>query len=318
MKEPAISIIVPIYKVEQYLSQCIDSIITQSFCDFELLLINDGSPDNCGKICDEYAVKDSRIRVFHIENGGVAQAREYGVNQSCGEYITFVDSDDLLPVNSIEILFQNMDDNIDVVIGSILLQRGNDSRYVNLGDNIIDRGLLLKYQITQEPIFFGSPWCKLYRRTLFNAHSFPKMHRGEDFLMNIELSINIRKAKVISDIVYEYCIRNTSISQNNNPDSLYWEKYTTIVSNTLKRAHLYSDNEYHFYIMKMVLIFKSIYRQVPISYKDSWAYDTLIYFKKHKLPLKYRVALTSIKYSLLQKLIMKAFRIKLRVNKFVR
>ena len=91
-----ISIIVPIYKAEQYIYRCVDSILAQSYTDFELLLINDGSPDGCGAICDAYAAKDSRVRVFHKENGGVSSARNLGLDNAQGEWVTFIDSDDYI------------------------------------------------------------------------------------------------------------------------------------------------------------------------------------------------------------------------------
>ncbi|WP_373800110.1 glycosyltransferase, partial [Bacteroides heparinolyticus] len=91
---PQISVIVPVYKVEKYLSQCIESILVQTFTDFELLLIDDGSPDCCGEMCEEYARKDKRIRVFHQENAGLSCARNTGLVNAYGRYVTFVDSDD--------------------------------------------------------------------------------------------------------------------------------------------------------------------------------------------------------------------------------
>lgn len=91
---PKISVIVPVYNTEKYLHRCIDSILAQTFTDFELLLIDDGSKDNSGTICDEYAAKDSRVRVFHKENGGVSSARNLGLDNAKGEWISFVDSDD--------------------------------------------------------------------------------------------------------------------------------------------------------------------------------------------------------------------------------
>lgn len=94
--EPKISVIVPVYKAEEYLPRCVDSILSQSFTDFELILVDDGSPDNCGKICDEYAQKDSRVRVFHKPNGGVSSARNLGLDNAKGEWITFIDSDDYI------------------------------------------------------------------------------------------------------------------------------------------------------------------------------------------------------------------------------
>lgn len=93
---PTLSIIVPVYKVEPYLHRCVDSILAQTFTDFELILVDDGSPDNCGAICDEYAAKDSRILVIHKENGGLSDARNAGLDIAKGEYIGFVDSDDYI------------------------------------------------------------------------------------------------------------------------------------------------------------------------------------------------------------------------------
>src|SRR5690606_22590995 len=91
---PKVSVIIPVYNTENYLRECLDSILAQTFTDFEVLLINDGSTDSSGKICDEYAEKDSRIKVFHKENGGVSSARNLGLDNAKGEWICFVDSDD--------------------------------------------------------------------------------------------------------------------------------------------------------------------------------------------------------------------------------
>ena len=102
MKEPAISVIVPVYKAEKYLHRCVDSLLAQTFQDFEVLLVDDGSPDRSGEICDEYAKKDSRVRVFHKENGGVSSARNVGLSNAIGEYLTFIDADDWIDVDCFE------------------------------------------------------------------------------------------------------------------------------------------------------------------------------------------------------------------------
>ena len=107
---PKISVIVPVYNTEKYLHRCIDSILAQTFTDFELLLIDDGSKDNSGAICDEYAAKDSRVRVFHKENGGVSSARNLGLDNVRGEWVTFVDSDDWVEKEYIELFVKNIDD----------------------------------------------------------------------------------------------------------------------------------------------------------------------------------------------------------------
>ena len=104
---PEISIIVPVYNVEKYLKRCIDSILNQSFTDFELILVDDGSTDNSGEIIDEYAIKDERIKVIHKENGGLSSARNVGIEYSKGNYIAFVDSDDYINKNMYKILYKN-------------------------------------------------------------------------------------------------------------------------------------------------------------------------------------------------------------------
>ena len=116
MRNPKISIIVPIYKVEQYLPSCIESILSQTFDDFELLLVDDGSPDHCGLICDAYAAKDSRIRVFHKPNGGVSSARNVGIENVHGEWVAFVDGDDVIPNDALDILFRLTSSDIDMVM----------------------------------------------------------------------------------------------------------------------------------------------------------------------------------------------------------
>ena len=108
MSSPVISVIVPVYKTEEYLSKCIESILSQSFTDFELLLIDDGSPDRCGEICEEYARKDSRIRVFHQENRGNSAACNLGLDNSCGKYIVFVDSDDWVLPDYLQALYADV------------------------------------------------------------------------------------------------------------------------------------------------------------------------------------------------------------------
>ena len=103
---PVISVIVPVYNAQKYIHRCVDSILAQTFTDFELILVDDGSPDNCGAICDEYAAKDSRIRVIHQENQGQAAARNHAVAVACGEWVCFVDSDDMIHPQMLEHLYR--------------------------------------------------------------------------------------------------------------------------------------------------------------------------------------------------------------------
>ena len=114
-----ISIIVPVYKAENYISACIESILSQTYTDFELLLVEDGSPDKYGLICDKYAANSDNILVIHQENQGASMARKVGVQKSQGEWIAFVDSDDTIPSDALENLIGSADDSIDIVLGWI-------------------------------------------------------------------------------------------------------------------------------------------------------------------------------------------------------
>lgn len=114
-----ISIIVPVYKVEPYIRRCLDSIIAQTFTDWECILVDDGSPDNSGAICDEYAKLDERFQVIHQKNQGVTRARANGVAVAKGDFITFVDPDDTIPKNALENLYSHTNDNIDIVVGCV-------------------------------------------------------------------------------------------------------------------------------------------------------------------------------------------------------
>ena len=156
---PKISVIVPVYNTEKYLHRCIDSILAQTFTDFELLLINDGSKDNSGKICDEYAAKDSRIKSVHIPNSGANNARLKGIQESIGEYVMFVDSDDVVSNNYFQLFYNEIyESDVDVVIRTEKYKKGivtkqrfisdlSDSRVsVRLVDKIIRRKILFLKQ----------------------------------------------------------------------------------------------------------------------------------------------------------------------------
>lgn len=122
--EPVFSIVVPVYKVEAYLDKCVQSLIDQTFSDIEIILVDDGSPDKCGKMCDDYAAQDERIKVIHKENGGQADARNQGIKISAGKYIMFVDSDDYLSTDALEKLSQSTQENCDIIVMDAICEGG--------------------------------------------------------------------------------------------------------------------------------------------------------------------------------------------------
>ena len=201
MSHPKISVIVPIYKAEKFLHSCVDSILSQTFEDFELLLVDDGSPDASGAICDSYAAKDARVRVLHTVNGGANKARALGVAEAAeSEYITFVDSDDSLPPTALQDLYALTDEEYDIVIGTY------DRNPKHYKDGVIDKLELVRriYDYT----IASSPYAKLFRRKLFDESTFDLPRdfvMGEDFIMNLRLAFACqKKVRVVPTVVYHY------------------------------------------------------------------------------------------------------------------
>ena len=181
---PTISVIVPVYKVEPYLSRCIDSILSQTFTDFELILVDDGSPDNCGKICDEYAQKDNRIQVIHKENGGLSSARNAGIDwafaNSNSQWLTFIDSDDWIHPQYLELLLSGATStNTDICVceyteTSEFLIFENFSN-VNT-QKLSPENFFVNYHVTAT-----IACCKLYKKSCFENIRYPlgKLHEDE-------------------------------------------------------------------------------------------------------------------------------------------
>lgn len=202
---PKISVIVPVFNAEKYLHQCIDSILLQSYTDFELLLIDDGSTDKSGEICDEYASKDDRVRVFHKENGGVSSARNLGLDNARGEWVTFVDSDDYLLDNALDILTD--DKREDLIICSyqaFLSQQYTHSNVQN--DEVLNTIPAIKeYCKRNLHTVLRSPWGKFFKRNIIEVLRFDEgMRVGEDHLFNMEYLLRVKSCRVVSNMVYAY------------------------------------------------------------------------------------------------------------------
>ncbi|MBP3302670.1 MAG: glycosyltransferase family 2 protein [Opitutales bacterium] len=209
---PKVSVIVPVYKVEKYLPECIESVLAQTFTDFELILVDDGSPDNSGKICDDYAARDSRIRVFHKENGGVTSARRLGVENSRAKWIMFVDSDDCIFPKALEVLVVEIRDGVDLIEGSCTRTRPHDDCSTGPGSQTILCEISgLEYAIevaSHKMVWLPGPVAKIIRKSVLisaNALDVPAwITFGEDLMMNLKNSLKIRNARRIPDVIYFY------------------------------------------------------------------------------------------------------------------
>lgn len=212
MKQPEISVIVPVYKVEPYLRQCIDSILAQTFTDFELILVDDGSPDNCGAICDEYAARDSRIVVIHQENHGLSAARNAGLDIMRGQYVTFVDSDDYIAVDYLAALYSPIIE-YGVEITHCGFYWGENGPYLCTENNKILSGkewCLLRYQ---KSIGVGA-WAKMYARHLFANIRFPMGMIHEDQAVVPKVCYSAKSIYLINSCYYYYRVNNQSISNS--------------------------------------------------------------------------------------------------------
>lgn len=216
-----ISIIVPIYKVEDYLVACIKSILASTYKDFELILVDDGSPDNCGRICDEYAAKDSRIHVIHKKNGGLSDARNSGLNVAKGEYVSFVDSDDVIHPRMLEILHDAIKKD-DYDFSMSLHQEVNNSEEIPLLSNPRYGFSYRHRELNQEECMYGlmSPahadlkynyvWNKLYKRSFIGDARFIDT-AIEDMEFNNRLYLRMNKAVLVEAEHYYYVQRPSSL-----------------------------------------------------------------------------------------------------------
>lgn len=203
---PTISVIVPVYNAEKYLHRCIDSILAQTYTDFELLLIDDGSKDQSGEICDEYAQKDTRVHVFHQENGGVSSARNLGLDNAKGEWITFVDSDDWVVCFFLEELFKGSD--TDLSICGFKIQGSDEIWQCQPKDCSLDKqGIINLFESVEYRSYYSTPWCKLYRRKIIdqNGIRFNEMLKnGEDSLFVMQYFAYTKSIKQNSNQLYFY------------------------------------------------------------------------------------------------------------------
>lgn len=236
---PRLSIIIPVYKVEKYIRECLDSILNQTFTDFEVLLIDDGSPDNSGDICDEYSKKDSRFKVFHKENGGVSSARNLGIDNAKGDWVHFIDPDDYLMSDSVysEIFAAESIKNVDIVHFGFLW-KFNDVPDIR-GNNDGTGGL--KSFIDRNVSFL---WCNLIYREIIGDTRFEKMAFGEDALFMEEIAMKKASFLFIDKVYYFYRLHPESAIGGNKYLPTYFEDCYKLTNRQIflrKQENLYDE-----------------------------------------------------------------------------
>ncbi len=209
-----ISIIIPIYKVEPFIVRCIDSVLHQTYRDIEIILVDDGSPDNCGKICDEYAIKDSRIVVIHKENGGLSSARNAALDICKGEYIMFVDSDDYVEPDFCEIALKTLNEKkvSCVSFGYYEFRNNQRTRYVTSQPRVLNAEEAIKQLIIRTDVVYNLAWNKIYHRSLFETIRYPHGKLYEDNGTTYKL-FHLAGRIYVTDIpLYNYIRRDESIT----------------------------------------------------------------------------------------------------------
>lgn len=199
-----ISIIVPVYNTATFLVGCIDSILAQSFTDFELILVDDGSTDGSSAICDEKAERDSRVKCYHQANQGQQRAVQNGLRHASGQWVLFVDSDDRLPSNALEILFSQVSDATDIIVG-----------FSYPGDGLVEEVPIVEWRrrMLRGSEILSTRWGKLYRRDLLDEFSTSvpaEIRVGEDMIMNIQIAFKTEKPVVIVNKQVYYYNRNAA------------------------------------------------------------------------------------------------------------
>lgn len=227
------TVIVPIYKVEKYLKRCIDSILSQTFSDFELILVDDGSPDRCPEICDAYAEKDNRIRVIHKENGGLVSARQAGARVAEGEYVFNVDSDDAITEDALQSAYDIIrETQADMVSFSYRVYRGGvlSDPIHDMPEEGLYRGTALETEIYPHLIsdcnmehMFYFLWGKAIRRTLLLPHQLhvnTAISLGEDLSCSVPCYFAAKSVYISRKVAYLYTIRDDSISTTFRPEQV--------------------------------------------------------------------------------------------------
>lgn len=283
--EPKISIIVPVYNVEQYLERCVESLINQTHKNIEIILVDDGSKDNSGKLCDELAQRDSRIVVYHKENGGLSDARNYGIDKATSDYVGFVDSDDFVDEDMYEILLSNLlkyDSEIsfcrlnDVYNDEITKDNTENKPYLMTSEQAIK-------MVLEAKVFSVTAVNKLYKKSLFDQIRFDKGKIAEDAFIMVDLLSRCEKIAATEAKKYYYMHRENSITTQKFTSKFLnvieaYEKNSKIVSDKYPDLKYQADTRIcwaYFYVLDRLL--------KDEEYKDENLETELIqYLKKHK------------------------------------
>ncbi len=307
MNSDLISVIVPIYNVEKYLNRCIDSILNQTFTNLEIILINDGSTDDSGKICNEYLKKDKRIKVYHKSNGGLSSARNEGINRAKGKYVTFIDSDDNIESDYVMQLY-NLIKKYDVDLSITPYNVIYDKKKINIGDKYPECVMTTSECLDRLLCGAGfdvSACAKLYLRKLFKNISFPEGKLYEDNGTTYKLVMKCKKIAYNNKAGYNYYIREDSITtQEFNERKLDLLEMVDNMCNSIIAEY---PDLFDAVLKKRIEANLSIYRQIVFvksddlkkikkEIKEYLLSKRNLLFRKSKLSFRDKVGLLSLQF----------------------
>ena len=273
---PIISVIVPIYNRELYLEKCIESIVSQTYSNLEIILVDDGSPDNCPAICDEWAKKDSRIKVVHKENGGVASARNAGLSAATGDYVAFVDGDDFIAPEMYSVLTQYLSEDIELVLCRFIHYRDNSEECngtFNVNEGLYSSDEIINYLYNKQNSEWVSVCNKLIKKELFEGLSFPEGRVFEDWAIVPFLYYRSKKIFFTNQKLYYYVVHN----ENSIVSSHSLKRYYDCVLNDYDQFIFFEQNNCKDYNDSIKFIIRADFRKMCKHYSIS---------KKNKSMLK--------------------------------
>jgi glycosyltransferase involved in cell wall biosynthesis len=297
VNELKVSIIVPVYKVEKYIVRCIESLVYQTYTNLEVILVDDGSPDSCGQICESYANKDNRIVVVHKPNGGLSDARNYGLSKATGEIIGFVDSDDYVDSKFVQALIEAMiQEKADIVeCHSVNFLDGEEPQSKHLKDRKVINSFDWLTESKLGDFMSCVVWNKLYRRELFKNVSFPVGRHYEDEATTYKVVYKSKKIVRLSSALYFYRQRSGSITRMKKTMKEINEQYLALFEKCLffnqLKENVIADFAYSKLLIYMISTYKVRFKLC--GQKSDW-YDSIVKNSERVLsakivPVKYKM-----------------------------
>lgn len=262
-KNDVISVIVPIYKVEKFLDKCVQSIVDQTYRNLQIILVDDGSPDRCGAICEDWARKDKRIEVIHKKNGGLSDARNAGLEKATGEFIAFVDSDDWIESQMYEVMMEVLIAEEADIVACGIINFYADKTVIRSSEYCVGTSEKFLKMIYQDTIFPVTVCNKLYRRKCWNNFRFPKGKICEDAFTTYLLVDKVKRIVQIPDELYYYRIRENSIMTTSFQPARMDEEEAWRCNYEYMKEHypqIYR-NAYDFYLQKVNVLIHEIHRE---------------------------------------------------------